>query len=54
MELIGLVWDRYHLIGCCEHGNEHLGSVTCLDVLKHLSNCWPPKKDSVPLNQLVG
>jgi hypothetical protein len=34
--------------GCCEHGNEPLGSIKFWVILELLSNWWLLKKDSAP------
>jgi hypothetical protein len=33
------------MVGCCEHGDEHLGSIECWEILKYLSGWWLLKKD---------
>ena len=35
-----LDWLRIgQFVGCCEHGNEHLGSIECLECIYYLGNC---------------
>jgi hypothetical protein len=38
------------MVGCCEHGNEPLGSIKGGEFLDYLSNCQLLKKDSAPWN----
>jgi hypothetical protein len=48
MNWTDLAQDMDQWMGYCEHGNEHSGSIKCLEILEHLSNWWLLKKDSAP------
>jgi hypothetical protein len=39
--------------GCCECGNERLGSIKCGEFLDWLRNCWLLKKASAPWSLLL-
>jgi hypothetical protein len=39
--------------GCCEHGTEPSGSITCWVFREWLSNCWLAIQDSTPWTLLV-
>ena len=39
MVWIYLVQDRGQMVGCCEHGNEHTGSVVYGEFLDYLRYC---------------
>jgi hypothetical protein len=41
------------VVGCCEHGNEPLGSVKCGEFVHKLRNCQLFKKDCAPQSWLV-
>jgi hypothetical protein len=41
------------VVGCCEHGNELLGSIKWWEFIEWLSSCWLLKNDSDPFGELV-
>jgi hypothetical protein len=50
MVWIELIWLRMGTVeGCCEHGNEPLGSIKCREILEWLHSWRLLKKDSAPL-----
>jgi hypothetical protein len=42
------------MAGCCEHGNEHLGSLKGGEIVEYLSDYLLLKKDLAPRFWLVG